>query len=417
MLDWQTWLQFILAVVVALAAAILVTLLVTLLVHALARHREWPKALVRHTRMPFRSLAVVVALWFAVTTSFPAHSWRPFLDHLFQILVIGTGAWLIGQFLLFVEDLGVARYRIDVPDNRVARRIRTQMLIVRRLTIVVITVVAAGSVLLTFPAVRTVGASLLASAGVASIVAGLAAQSILANMFAGLQLAFSNALRVDDVVVVEGEWGRIEEITLSYVVVKLWDERRLVLPCTYFTTQPFESWTRRSSQLLGAVEFDLDWQVPPAAMRAQLAAILKRTPLWDHRTGVLQVTDAVGGFVHVRILVSAIDAPTLFDLRCLVREEMVTWLQQNQPAGLPRRRVQLVGAAASDDPQADAQGAERGRGGTPDGGEDPAEHGAERGGLFTGSKEAEQRASQFTGAIDTVRDDRADPDGSPRFGG
>ncbi|WP_233563648.1 mechanosensitive ion channel family protein [Cryobacterium tepidiphilum] len=422
--DWQTWLQFILAVVAALVAAVVATLLVTLIVHLVARRRDWPRALVRHTRVPFRSLVVVLGLWFAVANFFPLPDSLTLLNHLFTIAVIGTGAWLLGQFLLFVEDLGVARYRIDVPDNRVARRIRTQMLIVRRLTIVVIAVVAIGSVLLTFPAVRTVGASLLASAGVASIVAGLAAQSILANMFAGLQLAFSNALRVDDVVVVEGQFGRIEEITLSYVVVRVWDDRRLVLPCTYFTTQPFESWTRRSSQLLGAVDFDLDWQVPPAAMRAQLAVILDRTPLWDQRTSVLQVTDAVGGFVHVRILVSAVDAPTLFDLRCLVREEMVTWLQQKQPAGLPRRRVQLLGAeAASDERATDAAPHETGEGGrrwhpehVPDDADeaaDSAAHGAERGGLFTGSKEAEERAGQFTGAISTVPDDEREDAARP----
>lgn len=421
--DWQTWLQFILAVVAALVAAVVVTIVVTLLVHIIAKRRDWPRALVRNTRLPFRSLVVVVALWFAVANFFPLPDWLPLLNQLFTIAVIGTGAWVLGRFLLFIEDLGVARYRIDVPDNRVARRIRTQMLIVRRLTIVVIAVVAIGSVLLTFPAVRTVGASLLASAGVASIVAGLAAQSILANMFAGLQLAFSNALRVDDVVVVEGQFGRIEEITLSYVVVRIWDDRRLVLPCTYFTTQPFESWTRRSSQLLGSVDFDLDWKVPPASMRAQLAVVLGHTPLWDKRTGVLQVTDAVGGFVHVRILVSAIDAPTLFDLRCLVREEMVTWLQQNQPAGLPRQRVQLVGETAkagsgSDEHATDAAGRDTGEGhegrhwrpehvpdDAGDEAEDPAGHGAERSGLFTGSKEAEERAGQFTGAIKTVPDD------------
>jgi small-conductance mechanosensitive channel len=400
--DWQSWLGFAIAVVAAIIAAAVITVVVSLLIRAFARRTDWPAALVRHARVPFRMLLVVIGLWAAVMVALP----EPFstgvtadwLNHAFRILVIAVGAWLLAELLLFAEDLAVARYRIDMPDNRVARRIRTQMLIVRRLTIVVIVVVAVGTILLTFPAVRTVGASLLASAGVASIVAGLAAQSILANMFAGMQLAFSNALRVDDVVVVEGEWGRIGEITLSYVVVNLWDERRLVLPCTYFTTQPFENWTRQSSQLLGAVEFDLDWRVSPASMRERLAEILENTALWDRRTQVLQVTDAVGGFVRIRILVTAKDAPTLFDLRCFVREEMVAWLQRESPEGLPRQRVRLVGETPDSDnapSSTKAPARSAGRGAAPS-------SGADQGALFSGSPEAERRAGELTGAIKVV---------------
>jgi small-conductance mechanosensitive channel len=404
--DWHSWLGFAIALAVAIGAAALITVVITLLVRTFARRKDWPSALVRHARAPFRGLLVLIGLWVAVAVASPASGWwTGWLDHAFRIAVIGAGAWLLAELLLFAEDLAVARYRIDMPDNRVARRIRTQMLIVRRLTIVVIVVVAVGTILLTFPAVRTVGASLLASAGVASIVAGLAAQSILANMFAGMQLAFSNALRVDDVVVVEGEWGRIGEITLSYVVVNLWDERRLVLPCTYFTTQPFENWTRQSSQLLGAVEFDLDWRVSTARMRERLGEVLERTPLWDRRTQVLQVTDAVGGFVRVRILVTAKDAPTLFDLRCFVREEMVAWLQEAQPEGLPQQRVRLVGESTDAEAPASttARVSKRADPASPrdadgSGGVAGADHGA----LFSGSPEAEKRAGELTGAVNVV---------------
>ena len=216
---------------------------------------------------------------------------------------------------------------------------RTQISLLRRLAVVVIGVLAAAAMLLTFPSARAAGASILASAGVISIVAGLAAQTSLANVFAGLQLAFTDAIRVDDVVVVEEEWGRIEEITLTYVVVHIWDDRRMVLPSTYFTTTPFENWTRTQSAVLGSVEIDVDWSVPFEVMRGELARLLEGHELWDERVGILQVTDAVGSVVRVRALVSAKDGPTLFDLRCHVREGLVVWLQREHGYGLPRVRL------------------------------------------------------------------------------
>jgi hypothetical protein len=268
--------------------------------------------------------------------------------------------------------------------------------VVRRLALVLIVVIAIGAILLTFPAVRAVGASVLASAGIASIVAGLAAQSVLANIFAGLQLVFSEALRVDDVVVVEGEWGRVGEITLSYVVLNLWDERRLVLPCTYFTTQPFQNWTRQGSELLGAVELDLDWRVSPSRMREHLDEVMRHADLWDGRTAVLQVTEATGGLVRVRILVTARDAPTLFDLRCYVREAMVTWMQHEMPTALPVQRVLIGEAAESSDAPEHHE--------TPPPGE----------GLFTGSVEAQERASAFTNRIPVVDASTGDDGGQRR---
>jgi len=270
----------------------------------------------------------------------------------------------------------MARYRTDIPDNKVARRMQTQLAIVRRLAVVIITILAIGAILLTFPGVQAVGTSVLASAGLVSIIAGLAAQSTLANVFAGIQLAFSDAIRVDDVVIVEGEWGKIEEITLTYVVVHIWDDRRMVLPSTWFTSKPFQNWTRNTSELLGSVEFDLDWFVSIASMRDELDRILERTAIWDGRASVLQVTDAVGGMVRVRILVTAVDAPTLFDLRCAIREELVEWIQR-QASGLPRQRVEIVEAAPK--PRAGTH--------------------TEPIGLFTGTVEAQERATVFTSSI------------------
>ncbi|MGU3356719.1 mechanosensitive ion channel family protein [Microbacterium sp. M4A5_1d] len=387
---WDGWMEFAIAVLVGLAVAVVIAVVAHVALSIAARRQRWPEVLGRRSRAPFRSLLVAIVLWAAVQAAFPDELWRSALSQLLTIVIIAASAWLLASLVLVVTDIALGRYRIDVPDNRVARRIRTQMLIVRRLAVAIIIVIGLGAALLTFDSVRAVGASVLASAGIASVVAGLAAQSVLANVFAGLQIVFSDALRVDDVVVADGEWGRVGEITLSYVVLDLWDDRRLVLPCTYFTTTPFENWTRRGSELLGAVEMDLDWNVSPAAMRAHLHDVLEKTDLWDRRTSVLQVTDAVAGYVRVRILVTAKDAPTLFDLRCLVREAMVTWVQRTMPQAVPVQRIVMSDATApghhTDHPIT----------------HDPT---PTNDGLFTGSAEAERRASTFTNAIPVVMTD------------
>ena len=383
MFDWNSWLGLAVAVAIALVGALIVAFVTKLIVLAATKRREWPRALATKARHPYRLLLVVVAVWIAITLTMPGIAW---VNHLFLILLIAVGAWFVAAIVGFAIGLGMGRYRIDVPDNKVARRIQTQLAIVRRLAYAVIVIVAAGSILLTFPGVQAVGASVLASAGIVSIVAGLAAQSTLANVFAGVQLAFSDAIRVDDVVIAEGEWGRIEEITLTYVVVHIWDDRRMVLPSTYFTSTPFENWTRSSSELLGSIEIDLDWRVSPAAMRVELEKILARTIIWDGRASVLQVTDATAGFVRVRILVTAVDAPTLFDLRCFVREEMVEWLQAQDPGAIPRTRVQMV----EEQPRTKAMVVEKTH--------------TDQVGLFTGSPEAEERATQLTSAIPVIDD-------------
>jgi len=381
MFDWHSWLGLAASVAIALAAALVVAVITKLIIVAATKRREWPRALTTKARHPYRLLLVVVALWAAVNFSMPGMAW---VDHAFLIALIAVGGWFVGALVGFAIGLGMGRYRIDVPDNRVARRIQTQLAIVKRLVYAVIVILAVGSILLTFDGVQAVGASVLASAGIVSIVAGLAAQSTLANVFAGVQLAFSDAIRVDDVVIVEKEWGRIEEITLTYVVVHIWDDRRMVLPSTYFTSTPFENWTRSSSELLGSVEIDLDWRVSPVAMRAELERILTRTNIWDGRASVLQVTDATGGFVRVRILVTAVDAPTLFDLRCFIREEMVEWLQTQDPASIPRTRVQLVEA----EQRVESKPLEKTH--------------TDQVGLFTGSAEAEERANLLTSSIPII---------------
>jgi small-conductance mechanosensitive channel len=389
-----------LAVAGAIVLALLAAWLVKLLVRTLAKKSVIAGDLARRARHPLRAVLVVIAVWIALRLAVPASTWRESdwlgtVQHLLLIALIGTGTWLIGSLAFVIEDAALSRYRVDVRDNRHARRVRTQIQLLRRITVALLVVVAVSAVLLTFPGVSAFGASLLASAGVLSIVAGLAAQSSLANVFAGLQLAFTDAIRVDDVVIVETQWGRIEEITLTYVVVHVWDDRRLILPSTYFTQTPFENWTRRAAELLGTVELDVDWQVPVDGMRAELNRLLADTDLWDQRVGILQVTDAVGGVVRLRALASAVDAPTLFDLRCYLREGLVAWLQSHAPEGLPRTRLETMARAARPavpEPVAEPAPITAGM--------------AQDARFFTGSIAAEQRSRSFAGPGQDVIDER-----------
>lgn len=382
--EWGPWLRLGIGVVIAVAATLLLIVLVSQIARVTARKRDWPRALASGARHPFRFLIGATFLWIAITVTLPEPNWREGVNHFFLVATIALGAWLASRLITFFITLGMSRYRAFGPASILARKMQTQLAIVHRLAVVAVTIIAAASILLTFPGVQAIGTSLFASAGILSVVAGLAAQSTLANVFAGIQLAFSGAIRVDDVVIAEKEWGNIEEITLTYVVVRIWDDRRLVLPSTYFTTTPFENWTRSSTELFGSVELDLDWRVSPAAMRTQLAVILAATESWDGRASVLQVTEAIGGMIRVRILVTAADAGQLFDLRCFVREEMVEWVHTHDPAGMPRSRVQLVQEVAR------VQN-------TPT----DAEH-TDQGGMFTGTPEAEERASAFTQAIPII---------------
>jgi small-conductance mechanosensitive channel len=328
--------------VVAVVGALVVAWLVGALLGLLARRWSLATSLRQRTRYPVRLVLALVAIWVALRLTTEPSSWTPGVEQALTILVIASIAWLLVQVMRLVEAAVKARYPTEEADSRHSGRVRTQIQVLRQIFEALIVVVAVSVALLTFPDMRAVGASLLASAGLLSIVAGIAAQTSLANVFAGMQIAFSDAIRLDDVVVVEGEWGRIEEITMTYVVVHLWDDRRLILPSTYFTTTAFQNWTRREADLLGTVEFDLDWTVATEEMRAEMHRLLAETDLWDGRVSVLQVTDAVGGFVRVRILVSAANAPTLFDLRCYLREGLVAWLREHSEVGLPRTRHETV---------------------------------------------------------------------------
>ncbi|WP_435207377.1 mechanosensitive ion channel family protein [Micromonospora sp. bgisy143] len=346
----QSYLETTVAALAAAAVALFLVEVVHRITRRFGRRSLLLTELTDHAHRPFQVAATVLAVQFAVrfTTGYAVgESWRRLLLHLLVLCVIASMAWLVAALLVVVEDTALARFRVDVPNNRHARRVRTQVVMLRRLTIAVIVILTVGVMLMTFPSVRGIGAGVLTSAGVVGVVAALAAQSLLGNVFAGLQLAFSDAVRLDDVVVVEGEWGRIEELTLSYVVVQIWDDRRLILPTSYFTSKPFQNWTRTEAAVLGTAEFDVDWAVPVQTMREELRRLVEGTELWDGRVCVLQVTDATGGMVRLRALVSAADAGSLWDLRALVREHLVGWIRDNRPTAMPRVRTELGDATSN----------------------------------------------------------------------
>jgi small-conductance mechanosensitive channel len=389
------------AVVAAIILALAITAIAAFAFRMVGKRKAWARVLVQLIRVPFRMTVLIGALWLAVAGYLDVpEDWDALVGFVFRALFIGSATWLLCALLYYAEEIAANRYRIDVRDNRVARRVRTQLRMLRRIGIVIIIVCAIGTVLLSIPGAATVGASLFASAGLLSVVAGLAAQSTLANIFAGMQLAFNNALRVDDVVIVEGEWGKIEEITLTYIVVHIWDDRRMVLPSTYFTTTPFQNWTRHNSELLGQIDFDLDWRVNPAAMREELNRVVAQTDLWDGRAVVLQVTDAVGGYVRVRVLVTAQDAPTLFDLRCLVRENLIDWVNAENPDALPLNRVEVRQEPATP-PVRPSSRAKK-----------PERTVIEPPGLFSGDEGGKERAQHFTESI-TVQDWHDAPESLP----
>lgn len=399
------WSAFATSLGIGVGAAVAFGLVVHLVLRVASRRREWARSLVAAARRPFWTILLLGGLWFGAAPTLRPESWWPTASHAVTIATIAIVAWFLIALGNYFADLTLGRNRANVPHSIAARRLRTQTLITHRLVTALIVVIAIGAALLTFDAVRALGASILASAGIISVIAGLAAQSVLSNMFAGVQLVFSNALRVDDVIVAEGEWGRVEEITLSYVVLHLWDDRRLVLPSTYFTTTPYQNWTRQGTELLGSIEFDLDWRVSPHRMREHLKTVLAETSSFDGRTSVLQVTDATGGSVRVRILVTAQDAPTLWDLRCYVREAMVLWVQNQMPDAAPAQRI-IMADASADAPEAAEKPKPKAKPARKQAAE--PEHASDEG-LFTGSLQAVERASMFLRG--EPRDDDGGDDG------
>jgi len=274
------------------------------------------------------------------------HHWlRPLLV---SLLMFGIGLLLV-RLVRVLEDGLMRRMQMDVTDNLRARKFHTQFRILRQVLTLVIWLLAGSAILLQFDGFRQFGRGLLASAGIASLVIGFAAQRTLGNLIAGFQIAITQPIRLDDVVVVENEWGRIEEITLTYVVVKIWDERRLVLPISYFLEKPFANWTRQTSEILGTVFLHVDYSVPLDALRERLQELVKDHEDWDGRVVEIVAVEARPTTLEIRALVSSRDSGAGWRLRCDVREGLVTFLQENYPTALPRFRAEVSGDALAGD--------------------------------------------------------------------
>src|SRR3984957_10670296 len=341
----------------ALAAAILiVAAIVALLLHAallwLARRamgeREtFLRTVMAATRGPTRVGLLLVALAIALPATPLAGATASLLARLLGLGTIFLLGWVALTALHIGADLYLRRYWLDLPDNLLARKHITQVRILERVVAVMIVLVTIGLALMTFDAVRQYGVTLFASAGVAGIVAGLAARPVLTNFLAGVQLAVAQPIRIDDAVIVENESGNIEEITFSYVVVRLWDLRRMVVPLSYFIEKPFQNWTRTGGELIGSVFLYVDHTAPVGAIRQKLSEIAAQSKLWNGKVLNLQVSDCKESTIELRALISANSAPAVWDLRCEVREKLIDFLQREHPSALPRRRYEAAENAVS----------------------------------------------------------------------
>lgn len=263
-------------------------------------------------------------------------------DRLIEIsLTISFAAMLINTIRIF-EAVVYHVYDIHRDNNLKARRIRTQLQYIRQLVVALIVILTIAAILLSFENLRKLGTGLLGGVAIGATIVGFAAQQSLGNLLAGFQIAFTQPLRIDDVLVVEGEWGRVEEITLTYVVLQIWDQRRLILPISYFINNPFQNWTRKSSDILGTVFLYMDYSVPVDEIRAELTRLLSGTSLWDGRVNTLQVTDAKDRTIELRALMSAKNSGDAFDLRCYVRENLIKYIEKNYPGSLPRMRADVL---------------------------------------------------------------------------
>ncbi|WP_051703900.1 mechanosensitive ion channel family protein [Glycomyces sp. NRRL B-16210] len=355
-------------VAVATLSALAVSLARLLIKWLLLRHAsERQSLLIGKALRPAQLMAATggVQILLFVQSDVAAGGWdNPWNINLSRTLMFGTvisGAWLISNLLSIAKTPVQSRWG-SLDENDVGgRRRRTQAIVTYRLVAAGVWMVAIGIILFNIPSLRVLGTSLLGAAGLAGVIAALAAQTMLQNLFAGMQLAFGDALRLEDVVVIEGEWGRIEEITLSYVVVRIWDERRLVLPTSYFKSHPYVNWTRNNPAVIGTVMLDADWRLPMEAARTELHRYLTESPLWDGRSHSMNVIEATGPYMRLRITVSAANPADQWTLRCGVREHMIGWIVAEHPHCIPRIRVNShqsvmdVRGAAFPDQQAEAQ--------------------------------------------------------------
>ncbi|MEP0707099.1 MAG: mechanosensitive ion channel domain-containing protein [Parvibaculum sp.] len=337
------WTATALLLVLASVVAIVVHGIAIRLLTAAFSHRAiYVQTLLQRTRALTRVIVIFIVC-VVVTQAAPlGGDARSLLSSVLGACVFAIAGWTAIAAVHIASDLYLSRFRIDVEDNLNARKQITQVRILRRVADTMIVLLALGAGLMTFESVRQYGVSIFASAGAAGLVLGLAARPVLENLIAGIQIAVTQPIRIDDAVVIEGEWGWIEEITGTYVVIRIWDWRRLIVPLSYFIQKPFTNWTRETASIIGTVFLHADYTLPVGALRNYLQEIVKEMPLWDGKVSVIQVTDATDRTIEVRALVSARTSPQAWDLRCDVREKLISWVRDNHPDSLPQVRSAAV---------------------------------------------------------------------------
>ena len=333
-------------IIVAITTILLFAVIIKVFLYVCKRARKendvFLKSAVNHLSKPLLFLAVLMALRIAMTLI--PQKWdllRQSLYHSIAVFIIIGVMYSITKLADVLNDTIFARFNIDNPDNLSARKVHTQLKVIKRIVVVSVCFIGFALILMTFDRVRQLGTSLMASAGLIGIVIGVAAQKTLHTFITGIQIAITQPIRIDDVVIVENEWGRIEEITLTYVVVKIWDQRRLIVPITHFIDNPFQNWTRATSDILGTVFLYVDYAAPIEAIREKLKEIAAQAPQWDKRVCVLQVTAATERTLELRALVSAADASSAWELRCYVREKLIEFIKTDYPDALPKFRAEF----------------------------------------------------------------------------
>jgi small-conductance mechanosensitive channel len=340
---WPSWWPYVLLPPAALLIGLVAHALLRPVLRRLAAFSVVATEVVRRCDRPARILLPVVLLeiaWRSLPDSLPI---APAVEHVNGIATIAAASAFLVQLIRGVAEGVIAKFPADVADNLAARRIHTQTRVLARIACGTVILAGIAFILMTFPRARQFGASLLASAGVAGLIVGIAARSVFSNLLAGLQIALAQPIRIDDVLIVEGEWGRVEEITATYVVLKLWDERRLVVPLGWFIEHPFQNWTRRSASLLGTVFLWVDYATVLEPLRAEARRLCEASSNWDGRVCLVQVTDCSERAMQLRVLVSSQASGPCFDLRCEVREGLLAFLHRTQPGALPRLRMATSG--------------------------------------------------------------------------
>lgn len=333
-------------VILALSVAFALILhagIVAIVRRSLGGNHADARALLRRIKGLSRFAFVILALDIALPLAPINHELGVMLSRAMRVGFITLTGWIAIATVEIAALIYLRRFQVDADDNLLARKHVTQMQILKRAADTLIVIITLGAALMTFDQVRQFGVSLFASAGVAGLAVGLAARPLLSNLIAGIQIAMTQPIRIDDAVVVENEWGWIEEITSTYVVIKLWDWRRLIVPLSYFMEKPFQNWTRKSASIIGTVMLHADYTVPVERVREKLGEIAKESKLWDGKVVSLQVTDAGEHTLELRALVSATTSPRAWDLRCEVREKLIAFLQAEWPNALPLRRQSNIG--------------------------------------------------------------------------